>query len=156
MVADNQFCALGVVLIAVLARVGKIMGLPVTIPEPPEANAEVESLLVSDSDEIRRRTKKMMGSEDGEDVGKIVERSANRGELMPTDSLREESLSNKPSAEEIVDKPDLGGRGQGVQELSGSRRKNARKSFEKSYLQSRTKKKLKKGNVIDELFSDIV
>lgn len=123
---------------------GKIMGLPSAISGPFDTETEVESQPVSGTDETRRRTKHMLGSGNGEDIGKLVERSANRGELMPT---CKESLSDKRSAEDFMDQSDIGVGGQDVLE---------RKLVEKPDLQSRPKKKRKNRNSIDELFGDLI
>lgn len=149
MVADNQFSTLGVVLIAVLARVGRIIGLPAIESNVVAASAGGKILLASsfrETGEVRGET---VLREYGEDMGKVVERRTIVEELKVINTFKEESskksskrlLANQPKSSEMVN----------VDRASTRPEKPT-----KGETEARPKKRRKKGNAIDDLFGNLV
>jgi ribonuclease MRP protein subunit RMP1 len=155
-VADNQFAALGVVLIAVLARVGRIVGLPEATWKDTEANAEGKPLLASSVRGTARKSPEAMVRDDMEDMGNVIEREAVGGEPKRIDGFRVEFSGKKSSFEDVLDTPGIGAVHDGDAKVGQIRGRNAQQEIQKSTSQSRPRKKRRKGNAIDDLFDNLI
>jgi ribonuclease MRP protein subunit RMP1 len=137
-VADNQYSALGLTLLGSLARVRSVMGMLVEDGEEGVTEAEVEGETLSKKVEI------------GDDFGEVVDREEILGTL------------GKPDADEKVEvEPKQSGEQEG--ESSEEKPKpTVAKPDERKQIQERAtpskppKKKRKKGDAFDDLFSSLI
>jgi ribonuclease MRP protein subunit RMP1 len=151
LVADSQFSTLGVVLIAMLARVGRIVGLPEVEADPAGADANVKTLLVSSFRATGQQSGEAVLREYMEDVGKVVERSPST-KASPSEAIIQPGGASKRLAKASANSTEGG-----AVDANGQ---NATKTTvqEAAPLTSdtRPKKKRKKGNAIDDLFSNLI
>lgn len=154
MVADTQFAALGVVLIAVLARVGRIVGLPEPKLEPQlslDRTAGARPLLTSAFGEAGE----IVPRPNGEDIGKVVQRNTDKEEEIVTNAImrdrwREESRTMDRA---VQGDADLASKRQ--PEVMKGKGRAAEQEGRETHPQVRQKKRRKKGNAIDDLFDDL-
>ncbi len=150
--ADNQFSTLGVVLVAVLARVGRVVGLPEPGLKVRAMDTDVKALLASSIRETRQEAEEIVLREYVEDTGKVVERRTDMEVLEVTDAPEERGTS-KEFTTTRNDDGELGGNEDNdtvVKEKASGQETESVKS------QTRPTKRRKKGNVIDDLFGDLV
>jgi ribonuclease MRP protein subunit RMP1 len=156
LVADTQFSALGVVLFAVLARVGRIVGLPQCQPMVPGANVGSKTLITSSVRETGPETGEVMMGEHVEDMGSVVERGAERSESRVIDTLEAEDASKKSMPEDVANQPDSNESGEIEQGRISVEREPGQNEIKRIDSQTKAKRKRKKGNAIDDLFGDLV
>lgn len=152
LIADKQFSTLGVVLLAVLGRVARIVG----VGEGEGEDAE------RDVDSAARDARLAEGGNSGvvgEDLGEVV----GRGTITTTATAQEEGGDVHPMVEGDSAKLDLGLGIGGSTALAEKRVSDVATSRESDEMDAaankdpppRPKKKRKKGNAIDELFSEL-
>jgi ribonuclease MRP protein subunit RMP1 len=156
LVADTQFSTLGVVLLAVLARVGRIVGLPNTGAEVPAANAGSKTLLASSVRETGPKTGEIVVREYAEDMGSVVERRAEGSESRVTDTLKAEGSSKESRAGDAGDQPHSNESSKVEEESISLDKKPRQNEIKRIDSQTKAKKRRKKGNAIDHLFGDLV
>lgn len=159
LVADSQFSTLGVVLIAVLARVGRLVGLPEPESEPEvlAMNVDVKMLLTSSVRETGREAGEIVVREYVEDMGEVVERRVEREESRVTTNLMRSSASKESAAaEDVADQPDNSGIDELRHKPNVVNKRAAQTEKESNKSQSRSKKRCKKGNTIDDIFDDLI
>ncbi len=156
LIADSQFSTLGVVLIAVLARVGRIVGLPEPEPKPLAIEADAQTLLASSVRQTGHDTGEIVLREYVEDKGKILERGTDREELNAYDKLKRGNASRYPGPEAGAEEPDRSEFGERGLKLTVVKESTAQQETETIKSQSRPKKRRKKGNAIDDLFGDLM
>jgi ribonuclease MRP protein subunit RMP1 len=147
LVADTQFSTLGVVLFAVLARVGRIVGLPRCQPMVPAANVGSKTLLTSSVRETGPETGEVVTGEYVEDMGSVVERGAEGSEPKVIDTLEAEDVANQPDSNES---------GENEQGCISVEREPGQNEIKRIDSQMKAKRKRKKGNAIDDLFGDLI
>ncbi|KAF7511363.1 hypothetical protein GJ744_004928 [Endocarpon pusillum] len=157
LVADTQFSTLGVVLTAVLARVGKILGLPKTEQQALGMEIKLKSLLAASVRQTGQDAGEIVLREYVEDMGNLVERRKIGEESRATDGftqtgkeVKELILNNK------ADRPRDSEVGKGVPKVNMVQGTTVGQGVQSVKSQARPRKKCKKGNTIDDLFSDLV
>jgi len=169
LVADRQFSTLGVVLIAVLARIGKIVGLPESERHLLDVNSDGEKLLASSTRETGQDTGEIIQREYVEDVGKIIEMEIDGAERGIAGRREKRSPSKRRIAKE-ADRPidlDSGGLEENetvaqegdtlevhsIQPVTMPKSQGKKHENDSNH---KKHKKHKKRNVIDDLFGHLV
>ena len=156
MVADDAFSTLGVVLLSILARIGKLVGFPEPVPEfkaGPKPRTFLAASLRQTGDDRGQVVERPFESED---VGELVR----RGDRIKLMAGRDRDRSEVFVAREVV-------RGAEVSEESPLDREVSRDdeagkdemlattaTISTGTIQHK-KKRLKKGNAIDDLFEGL-
>ena len=148
LVADSQFSTLGVVLLAILARVGRLVGLPEPLAAPVLKPGQIAKVVLATS-----------LKETGDDRGELVPRvygSEDVGEVISREVAEKMSKGEDRDLGKVVD-------GQlddvGDAAVSHESRKEARRhevaEADLAIGMERKKKRRKKGNAIDDLFAGL-
>lgn len=143
-------------LIAVLARFGRMVGLPEDRRHVLGGNSDGKTLLTSSIRETGPEAGEIVQREYVEDLGKAVERRSDGDEWRVTDTFEERTAGKVSIAKQETDQPndgDIGGigpKGTVAKERASQQEIESRKS------QPRQEKRRKKCNVIDDLFGDLV
>ncbi len=158
MVADTQFSTLGVVLTAILARVGGILGLPSKGKQQGLGiDINLKSLLSSSVPSTGQDAGEIVLRQYVEDVGKVVGRRNDEEELSPTDGLGQTVQEVKePVTDTKADQASDSEVGRDVQMVNMLKRTTAEQEVDSVKSQVRPSKRRKKGNAIDDLFSGLV
>ena len=155
--ADSQFSTLGVVLTAVLARVGKIIGLPKSEQQALGMEIKLKSLLASSVRQTGQDAGEIVLREYVEDMGNLVERRNNGEETRATDGFRQTSKEVKePVSNSKADRSHNSELGKGVQKVNMVKESTAEQEVQSVKSQAKPRKKRKKGNAIDDLFGNLV
>jgi ribonuclease MRP protein subunit RMP1 len=160
LVADNQFSSLGVVLIAVLARVGRVIGL-----SEPKADSRPSLATDMDAKTSLASSLRDMGPEAGEmalreyveDTGEMVQRdTGSEGSRPIRDTDKSEIGHDLLKAKDHVSERDATSVHGDDQNFVKVGEKSTQQEKQTPSLQSRPRKRRKKANAIDELFGDLV
>lgn len=155
--ADTQFSTLGVVLTAVLARVGKILGLSRTEQQALGMEIKLKLLLASSVRPTEQDAGEIVLREYVEDMGNLVERRTIGEESSATDGFRQTGNEMKeliPNSK--ADQPHDSDVGGGLPKVNMVQGTTAEQEVQSVKSQARPRKKCKKSNAIDDLFGDLV
>jgi ribonuclease MRP protein subunit RMP1 len=141
LVADNQYSALGLTLLGSLARVRSVMGKLLEDEEEGVAEAEV------------RDETSMQGVEIGDDLGEVVSREEILGDVKDSrDDVDEEvEFEQKKSGEQEEGEPS-----EETQKPTIAKPLKRMKIQETATASKPPKKKRKRGDAFDDLFSSLI
>ncbi len=140
-----------------LARVGRILGLPKATQQVIGVDIKLKSLLASSVRQTGQDAGEIVLREYVEDMGKVVERTSDGKELSATDRLRQTGKEVKESITYTkADQASDGELSRAVQKVNMVKGTTPAQEVESVKSQVRSSKKRKKGNAIDDLFSDLV
>jgi ribonuclease MRP protein subunit RMP1 len=176
LIADRQFSTLGVVLLAILARVGKVVGLPE--PAPPtvsdvrpgqHTNTILATSLTQAGVDTGEVVERVFDGRELEDSGLVVSREG-RMALMAT-MIKDGEAGKQSGKGNFLDTEPIRGEDEGVTESlmasadDGEPGKGAQSTSEAlahggladkpPAVAERKRKRRKKGNAIDELFAGL-
>jgi ribonuclease MRP protein subunit RMP1 len=156
LVADSQFSILGVVLVALLARAGRIVGLPEPKSGGLARDADVQMLPASSIREPGDDAGEIVLREYVKEIGRVVGRRNDKDLSKFLDQRKRGNTGNKTVAEDEADF--FGNRNcTGEEEkMVVAKEMLAQQGIVTTKSASRPKKRRKKGNAIDELFGDLI
>ncbi len=151
LVADTQFSTLGVVLLAILARVGRLVGLP---EPPPAPELKPKTILATslkqtgdDRGEVVQRTYK------SEEVGEVVSRAMAEKKRENVDVGKIVDREAKDVGDAAISRSErISDADERKWHRSG---KEAAETVGTAGVETKKKKRRKKGNAIDDLFAGL-
>jgi hypothetical protein len=122
----------------------------------PAANVGSTRLLASSVRETGPKTGEVVTREYVEDMGSVVERGAEGSELRVIDTLKAEGASKESLPDDVANQPDSNESGEIEQGGISVERKPGQNEIKRIDSQPKAERRRKKGNVIDDLFGDLI
>lgn len=145
-IADNQYAALGLMLLGTLARLGKVLGVEKEFHFQPALEGEEVAELVSET--VRAEARKILGGNVGEDVdiGVVLRREELRMDVESTEGIVTDTWTGAAKRPTLV-----GGNTDSLMPDSGTSVPTLA-----STIKPKKKRKRKKSDEFDELFSSLI